>query len=176
MFRGRHEAIKAEIGRLKGLDAAVQADEERLKGYCAEILERQPMPKKGPRKLIGATSELRLVGNGGRCNPSAGRRACADSARVYRRATVVCHASGTFREHYIGSSGRTIISTFEPSNTLIRAVLAEGLRTMQRQRAVVEGIEGFSEPENPCKECGGSGHAGVPGARLEPRGAHVEVK
>ena len=79
MFRGRHEAIKAEISRLKGLDAAVQADEERLKGYCAEILERQPLPKKGPRKLIGATSRIAVASGQRWVAVAGGSRTCVDS-------------------------------------------------------------------------------------------------
>jgi hypothetical protein len=64
-MRSRRESIKSEVDRLKALAASVEADEARLKAYVAEILERQPLPKKGPRKLVGSTAELRLVGNGG---------------------------------------------------------------------------------------------------------------
>lgn len=34
---------------------------------------------------------------------------------------------------------------------------------------------GFPD-DTPCASCGGSGKRGVPGARLDPRGVHLEIK
>jgi len=39
-----------------------------------------------------------------------------------------------------------------------------------------DGLLAFSPDGEKCTSCGGSGMAGVPGAHLEPRGSHIEVK
>ena len=61
----RQENLASEIKRLTAALEVAKAEEVRLKDYIAAVLEKQPMPKKGPRKLVGQTSELRLVQNGG---------------------------------------------------------------------------------------------------------------
>lgn len=66
MWKSQQAAIKAEEDRLHELRKRVEANEARLKEYCAYVLEQQPEPKKGCKKLIGADgSQLMLKGNGG---------------------------------------------------------------------------------------------------------------
>ncbi len=65
-WRAKILTARVEIDRLQKIAAHYEAMETRLKDYVGSILERQPMPKKGCRKLVGADgSQLMLKGNGG---------------------------------------------------------------------------------------------------------------
>lgn len=65
-WRSQRMAAKQEIDRLKAIVAHLDAMEARLLDYCGEILEKQPEPKKGCRKLTGTDgSTISLKGNGG---------------------------------------------------------------------------------------------------------------
>jgi hypothetical protein len=61
----RIDTLKAERNRISAAIATEQADLARLDGYLIEGLERQPEPRKGPRKLVGQTHTISLRGNGG---------------------------------------------------------------------------------------------------------------
>src|ERR1035441_2191434 len=65
-WKAARESAKAEISRIQGIIAHIEARETRLKVYVADILAMQPEPAKGCRKLTGnAGSVLMLKGNGG---------------------------------------------------------------------------------------------------------------
>ncbi len=61
----RLASLREEKERIKRAINAESSDLERLKAYIADVLALLPEPKKGSRKLSGATHTLSLRGNGG---------------------------------------------------------------------------------------------------------------
>ncbi len=59
------DAADKAIARAKVVKQAAQDNIARVKEYCAVVLEKQPEPKKGCRKLAGSHSTISLKGNGG---------------------------------------------------------------------------------------------------------------
>jgi hypothetical protein len=170
MWKSQVAAIKAEEERLYGLRKRVEAHEARLKGYVAEILERQPEPAKGSKKLAGADgSALILKGKGG-VQPLQynSEKLPAEYCDVTVTMTwdtwrCLCHQ---VKIEILGQE-RT-----EPSHQRIREALA--------QPCPACGGKGFDQApgygDETCESCGGTGKQGVPGATLLPRGSHVEIR
>lgn len=142
-------ALDVETDRIARIRAAIRANRERLKGYIAEILERQPQPAKGCKKLVGASgSQLMLKGNGGLAPLEIQEDVLPAEFRdvnlrlpllMWRRLLKGCSISD-LNELTTGDTREKI----EPSNTRIREALGRG--------------------------------DGVPGAHLGERGKHVEIK
>ncbi len=170
MLKSKRAAVRAEIDRLKALEAAAAARIDRINRYVADILERQPMPKKGPRKLAGATSELRLVGNGG-LQPLD----ITDESLVPEEFRDVVMTITAEQYYLIGKEfpdmAHTRVSSL--SNSRIREALAENCSDCEGDGTLHHSAGTDAET---CPTCGGSGKRGVPGAHLNPRGSHIEVK
>ncbi len=63
---GQEAMADREAARIAAFKARIKARRELLKSYVADILEKQPQPAKGCKKLTGADgSVLMLKGNGG---------------------------------------------------------------------------------------------------------------
>ncbi len=151
MLRSRREAVHAEASRLKAMEASLAGQIEKLDGYITAVLEKQPLPAKGPRKLAGNLSEIRLVGNGG-------------------LAPLVVSGWNKEKDRWDADPGLlpdelcSIVRI--PNNKAIRAALEE--------ECGVCGPFGF--PDIECAACGGTRRAGVAGAHLDPRGSHISIK
>jgi hypothetical protein len=137
------------------------------------------MDAAGKQRLEGHTGTLRIKGNGGveplvLDNPPL----IPDDYCVWQGQI----SAAQFRQFSLELMTDPITKLERrPSNALIREGLAEDCPRCDGN-GVFEG-SGFNGqwdygmmPEDPCNACGGSGKRGVPGAHLEPRGRHVEVK
>jgi hypothetical protein len=158
------ELAAAEVVRLAARRRRIASAAYRLRQYCCDVLARLPKPKRGSRKLEGSTATLTLKGNGG-----------LEPLDVYDEALVpdeYCTAEITVPFSFWGKvndlcnehgvrykfSGRRSVD-----HIAIRKALAENCW-------LCEGNGGD------CNACGGSGKQGVPGARLQERGNHLEIR
>jgi hypothetical protein len=167
-WRIQRENAKAEIRRLQSIVATLEAQDDRLKTYIADVLAMQPEPKKGCRQLTGNDgSKLMLKGNGG-LQPLE----ITDPALVpneYKRVTLTINAAEwddlcTIMEAAQIIAPPTLIpKSIEVDNTLVRNALASDCPE----------CAGLTKE---CAACAGTGKRGVPGARLLDRGSHVEVR
>lgn len=148
-WKAKQEIARQECDRYAGIVRHFEAVEKRLKEYCAVILERQPMPAKGARKLTGADgSMIMLKGNGG-LQPLE----ITDEAQLpddCKKATITIPLNlwqdvfSAISDSMADEVSRNITVVIAPDQGAIRAVIqAEG---------------------------------GVPGARLLDRGSHVEIR
>lgn len=171
-----------EIDRLKSVAKNIEEMRARLRECCAVVLEKQPEPAKGSRKLVGADgSQIMLKRNGGVLPLLIDNQELLpdDCCRMvgWVRADLWELAVDMVREL---SQRGTRINDFslrrEPDPEAIRAKLAkpcdgcDGVGTFS-----VDLAKDVSETHL-CAVCGGSGKNAVPGARLGERGSHVEVR
>lgn len=169
-----------EIARYRAHRAAVIDNRDRVKDVAAVVLERQPMPSRGCRKLVGSHSTLILKGNGG------------VQPLVISKPELIpdelCEWQGKMdaatMEWVLDSLLQVDQDAFRarfarvPSNSLIREALIQPCATCD---GTGEGLGCVTmaeqgEPPEPCQVCGGSGRSAVPGAHLAERGSHLEVK
>jgi len=173
-WKAQVSVAKSEVKRLHGIIAHLEAMDARLKAYCYEILERQPEPKKGARKLVGSDgSQIMLKGNGGieplhvdGWDPDS-RQWVGHNDLPLEYKTVTLRVPAAIVGRVAGMDGVTVVST-EPDQARIREALASPCPACY-------GLPAHS-PIDECQACGGSGRQGVPGARLHPRGSHIEVR
>jgi hypothetical protein len=156
-------------------EAAAQAERARLwkersarlKRACQSVMETFTG---GDRKKIeGRTGALLLKGNGGRQAVT-----ISDPLLVPEE---YCDYVGSIP----GEIWREMLSRFEPlaGVPLIRTPRAARIYEALQAKCEAcggDGLQPFSSDGEKCSSCGGSGQAGVPGAQLEPRGAHIEIK
>jgi len=173
-IKGSIALAKMERDRIDAVIDALEQQDSWLKGYVAEILEKQPMPAKGCRKLEGAEgSKLMLKGNGGvqplDINP-------AMVPVEYRDLTVrIPKLAWALAINALGATGAQIpeytIVSDEPSNARIREALAQPCPACKGKGTEADyvGLE-MRCVEVDCSTCGGSGKQGVPGAALRERG------
>lgn len=188
---GLIEEDDREIARYKAHKAAVAENLERIKSCAAVVLERQPMPAKGCRKLVGAHSTLMLKGNGG-VQPlvisdplmvpdelCTWRGELSHATMTALLAAVQMWAEDDRIEGHITTRLLGLART--PSNSLIREALlqpcagCDGEEPSRCCNGLDCGCMGLPV-EPPCEACGGTGKNAVPGAHLEPRGQHVEIR
>lgn len=158
-------ATEKEIERLRSHVKAIQARRTRLKEYVAYILEQQPEPKRGCRKLTGVDgSVLMLKGNGGKEPLLIQDPAMVPDEQCDFLVTIPGYHWRAL-ECYMRDA--TAIKR-EPSNSRIREALAQPC----------DRCGGLSahDPSDECDTCGGSGKNAVPGAALGERGVHVEIR
>ncbi len=167
-WKSKRQAAKAEIDRLRAIITHLETMEARLKDYCASVLERLPAPKRGSRKLVGVDgSELSLRTNGG-LQPLE----ITDVAEIpdeYCRMEGWISTVDWLRILRILDEWPKAEMKRVPNNAAIREALAQPC-------PVCQGGSAFGFREIPCTTCGGTGKVGIPGARLLPRGDHVEVR
>lgn len=183
---GLIEEDDKEIARYKAHKAAVAENLERIKGCAAVVLERQPMPAKGCRKLVGSHSTLMLKGNGGvqalALQPELiPGELCYYEGRIsYALYCELLDARSSTKE-----LANEFLTAFKqvPSPSLIREALLQPCAACDGTGLLRECEHGpgrciACECDNcdPCDNCGGTGQSAVPGAHLEPRGQHVEIR
>lgn len=200
-WRTTRETAAAEAKRYRAIAKAFEGMEARLKECVGAVLELLPAPAKGCRTLTGADgSKLMLKGNGG-VEPLVidgwdAERECwmrpGDMTVLppeYRDVTVRLKVSDWMR---ILSLPDALVPTVvgpiaeTPSGARIREALAlpcgrcEGVGTYPEDdpaRMTAEALnDGATIEALLCSYCGGTGKQRVPGARLLPRGSHVEFK
>jgi hypothetical protein len=160
----------------------LKADLERLKDYCQRCMELIDWKPGKPRKLEGRSGYLLLKANGGR--PAV---EVTDEGLVPDE---LCTVTVMMRPSHWkdikpminqGPLASMTIGPRVPSLSLIAEALSQ---------PCVECAGAGEKCCNPdhtrptdctercrtCNYCGGSGKNSVPGARLKPQGAHVEVK
>jgi hypothetical protein len=179
-WKTTRETAEAERKRLKAICTHLECMEERLKSYLEQIVDALPKPKKGAKKLVGKDgSTIMLKGNGGLApmiitDPAAIpdelkvatiRMPARDWYRIARENTWIVGA--TYIEEHI-----------EPDNGAIRAELDKECPDCEGgfQYDASEVDEHTGSAKVTCPTCGGSAKNAIPGARLEPRGQHIEVK
>lgn len=162
-----------EIARLTARRRAAASNRERLEQYCCSILEQQPKPKRGSRKLEGATSTLALKGNGGvepldiTDESLVPDEYCMAEIRMPWNEWLGLQYFLERHESQIPETCHTVRSV---DNTSVRKELAQACWLCGGSGA------GDTETQAPCSSCGGTGKTGVPGARLLPRGSHLEIR
>lgn len=164
------ELAAAEIHRLSARRRNFASAVDRLKEYCCSVIERMPKPKKGSRKLEGETASLVLKTNGG-LQPLD----IYDEALVpdeYKIATVSFPAqqiSALLRAGVID----ILKTTTDVNNATVREALGAPCWLCEGHGDKPKNSMGEFES---CSECGGSGKASVPGARLLDRSSHLEIR
>jgi hypothetical protein len=176
-WKAKRETARAEIKRLQQVVAHYECMEGRLKDYCAGILERQPAPAKGCRKLVGIDgSQLMLKGNGG-VQPLEITDASMIPDELCRYVLTLAGPEWRVVEEAVRrrTLGQLALSPErQPDGDAIRKALAQPCANCAGKGEIVGGFDGIIN--GTCPACGGSGRNAVPGAQLLERGAHVEVK
>lgn len=175
-WRSQRGNARREIDRLKAIVAHLDAMEARLLECCGEVLEHQPEPKKGCRKLVGADgSTISLKGNGG-----------VQALDVYDPSMVpddLCRMEGWINADLLkdlldmeqGLPMPSVVKSLQFDFT--RVVYGPAVRqNLERPCQMCGGVPPLTEDVPECGSCGGSGKQGVPGARLLERGKHVEIR
>jgi hypothetical protein len=175
-WRSQRMAAKQEIDRLKAIVAHLDSMEARLLEYCGEVLEHQPEPKKGCRKLVGADgSTISLKGNGGVQPLEVYNPDILPDELVRRDFSLSGAEWRELRSLMMIAQWNVLLARIEtsmkrsPDNEAIRKVLSMACFSCG-------GVPPLTEDVPECGSCGGSGKQGVPGARLLERGKHVEIK
>ena len=159
---------------------------ERLKDGVKTVMQMMPWHPGKPRKIEGQTGVLYLKANGGK-----------QAVEITDESLVpdeYCEVTATFRADDFAELSR-ILAEFNKdfkdapltcrnacksvSLTLVAAALTEKCQRCNGNGVVEDSVRPDGEVvpgQNPCKVCGGEGHEGVPGARLVPRGEHVEMR
>jgi hypothetical protein len=139
----------------------------RLKRACQAVMETFVGGER--KKLEGRAGVIVLKGNGGRQAVT-----IADAELIPEE---YCDYVGAIP----GALWRELVGQHEALTgvKLIRTPRAALIHEALQAKCAECGGDGlmpFSPEGEKCTACGGSGKAGVPGAQLEPRGAHIEVK
>jgi len=155
-------AAKEEARRQTERQRAWQGRYDRLKEtaqYAMELL--------GRKRLEGRTGSLTVKGNGGRQPVTV-----TDAAIVPDE---LC-------DYTVTIPGPVWLELMDTAESVQRALQPRATR-IPRLSAIFEVLaqpcdtcKGTASPLNQCDRCGISGHQGVPGARLEPRGSHLEIR
>ncbi len=181
-WESERETAQKEVKRYRKIIRGIEENEALLKDRCAEVLEKQPEPKKGARSLTGVDgSKLILKGNGG-VEPilidgwDAERKEWISQnpplPDEYKIATVRMSMEmyAGFEIEFGGKfTNNTLLVAVDPNSAAIRAALAEPCPACKDIP-----MEALGVPI--CSVCDGSGKRGVPGCRLLPRGHHVEAR
>jgi len=176
-----------EVDRLRAIAADIEGQVARLKGIVAEVLERQPAPAKGSRKLVGATgSQLILKGNGGVEPLVISQPELVPDDLSYFEGRVshelYCELmkvglSTPELAHEVATAFKRV-----PSPSLIREALIQPCDLCDGKGDSEEATTCRSDgapckcPAQHCPSCGGTGRRGVPGAHLGERLNHVEIR
>lgn len=187
-FDEQVEWADREIKRLRTRKSAIEENADRLKDCVAAVLEKQPLPAKGCRKLAGQHSTLMLKGNGGVAPLVISQpelipdELCEWTGKLPNRVYVMLmRAPMPFP--MVEEIARSF--TRVPSNTLVREALIQPCAACDgsgRTRVALCDIpgsvlnNGHTEMEQWCPACAGTGRASVPGAHLGERAFHVEVR
>lgn len=171
------DAAGDEVKRQQDRKRVALAQLDRLKTGVQCVMEMMPWREGKPRKIEGQRGALYLKANGGKQAVE-----ITDEALVpdeYCTVTVTMpqplwdRIAATSGEDFIG----TRVGSRVPSLSAIAAALEKpcpechGLPLARDSRALTG-----AQVEVTCRACGGTGKAGVPGARLAARGQHVEVQ
>ncbi len=169
--------LKSEETRLHARRKAVDESLDRLKGYTQSTMERH-----GWKHLKTAKNTIAIRGNGG------------VQPLVISQPDLLPDELCTWRgelsnrmldfallaiEHINDERAAEFLALFtrQPSNSLIREALIQPCAACDGTGRVV-----CSSPVSDmsiavlCSDCGGTGKNAVPGAHLEPRSSHVEVR
>jgi len=175
-WRAHRDTAKAEIGRLKKIVAHLEAMEDRLKEYVADVLAMLPEPKKGPRKLTGADgSVLSLRGNGGVQPLTISDETLVPDEYKIMIVTMPMSVWLTVAAEVERSADPAALKqTTSVNMAALREALEQPCEACGGNPSLV--VAAGAGESSGCATCGGSGRRGVPGARLEARGQHVEVR
>lgn len=124
----------------------------------------------GEKKLEGRTGTLSVRGNGGQQALT-----ITDESLVpdeFCDMTLIVPASIWKRDRTLAS----IAGTRSVKNDLVRKALSEPCPVCKGEKAIFPPVDWKDQTQIKCPGCSGEGTRRVPGARLEPRGSHLEVK
>jgi hypothetical protein len=179
---------KAEMQYQAQRVRAGEADLERLKESCKAAMLLIDWPEGKPRKLEGRTGSISLRANGGKQPVVISDERMIPDEYTLKTLTLTPHllqailnAVADHPDHAYGSLLIKRIATEAresarvPSLSLIAEALA---KPCERCLGTGKDPEDESETQDDflCRECGGSGKQGVPGASLAPRGESVVCK
>lgn len=166
------EAAEAEAKRLKAIAEARRGRIARLKDYLLAAMHAA-----GKKKLEGRSGgSITVCGNGGVAQLVIDNPEIVPDEYCRWRGWVSCNAWEAMKIYRFDKLPGCELKR-EPDAALIRAAL--DLNCLKCDgNGVVEQSDGidWDDSENPCKACGGSGKAGVPGAHINGRGEHVRIR
>lgn len=174
----RHAELMRDAARAEAAAQTARAEVwgarlDRLKTMCQLVMEAMPWPAGKTKKLEGRTGSLILKGNGGRQAVEITNEALIPDE--YKRLRV------TMSPRDLDLILRLLENAEVPDGLVIGpaapglAEISEGLlKPCHKCKGI--GAKWNNSSSVPCDACGGTGLAGVPGARLVPRGSHVECK
>jgi hypothetical protein len=142
-----------------------------LKGCCLDAMNLM-----GKKKLEGRTGYLLAKANGGKQALTIYAPSLIPENLVIYRGYMRPEAMAAIPEQVRGR--QDFIFEREPLNEALRAELEKPCMTCIGVGQIQAGQTAFSPlgATHQCPKCNGDGKQTVPGARLEPRGSHVEVK
>lgn len=176
MIGTAREEVQIQSGRMQ----AWTARKDRLKSSVLGVMQMI-----GEKKLEGRTGTLSIKGNGGQQALT-----ITDESLVpdeFCEAHVVLKIDAWFKRLRFHLGSDVAVCSRVVRNDLVRRALSEpcpnceggDLVNMVEEIPVIHGVPDLSQAIKtvvPCSACGGEGTRRVPGARLEPRGSHLEVK
>lgn len=145
---------------------------DRLKRTCCMVMESMPWRESArSKKLEGRTGALLLKADGGKQAVE-----ITDEALIpdeFKRVTVTLSRSA-----WLSMVKEGVYAVSESFNlSAINDALAKPCSQCEGVSDVVDSVTGEKyRVASTCSACGGTGKNGVPGARLVPRGNHVECK
>ena len=173
------DAAEDEAERQDARAKLLRAGMDRLKEFVVSVMNTA-----GKKAIEGKTGKLMVKGNGG-VEPLV----IADESLIPDE---LCWMEGRIRADLWLALGETVPGLIPessiafslkrvPSNTLVREALAKDCSKCHGHGALCAGCLASASHCScsytvTCESCAGTGRAGVPGARLEPRGQHLETR
>lgn len=160
-------SLKDEEARLRGRRQATEAALESLKGYT-----RSTMDKHGWKRLKTAQNTIAIRGNGG-VQPLV-----IDDPRnippAYKDTVlkITCDEYDRLWNAMISACVAPSMKLVEANNARLREALSQPCANCDGSGSVMANADEVKT----CPTCGGSGRASVPGAHLEERGSHLELR
>jgi hypothetical protein len=174
------DAAKAEAAAMQQRAANWGAKLDRLKAGIQSVMEAMPWTEGKPKKLEGLAGALLLKANGGKqavtiTDPQLiPDEYCVMEGRipmfVWNAILHIVNGSATHAE---------LARDMANCRGLVRVPSASMIASALEAKCLLCNGDGWTAAISDamtCPTCGGSGKQGVPGARLEPRGQHVEMR
>lgn len=174
-------AAEAEAAKQKARAEAWQGRIDRLKAACKYVMETMPWQVGKTRRIDGSTGSLVLKTNGGKQAVTITKPELVPEELVQYDGQIAGAAMESLRALVTSAHGlQNWVQWRSRRDVQIERIPHRGWigEALGRQCDDCNGYgtKGGEKGDPKCEACDGDGRARVPGAHLEPRGSHVEVK